>query len=353
MRFKVWILVAIVALAATSCVGTPEQSTAVRSVRCEVAQSVRESITMSTYPGKVYAAKEVNRAFRVAGVVESIVVKEGDYVGEGALIATMDSRDYELQLAATQAEYDAIKGEVDRIIQLYNDESVSANNYDKAVNGLKQIEAKLESHRNALVDTKLTAPFAGYIQKIYFDRGATVSAGMPIISIVSASAPEVIINIPASEYIRRDELCAAVAKCELFADREFMLKHLGTTHKANLNQLYEARFSLSSQDGMTLSPGMSVMVSLDYGTQNDVVVSIPFCAVVERDGASKVWILESGSVALREVTIDHVSTDGRAVVTRGIAVGDMVITAGLNSLKEGQQVNPLPQKTDSNIGNIL
>ena len=39
------------------------------------------------------------------------------------------------------------------------------NDYDKAVAGIKQITAKYNAHKNALADTRLTAPFDGYIQK--------------------------------------------------------------------------------------------------------------------------------------------------------------------------------------------
>ncbi len=336
-----------------SCVGNQQSTESVRKVKCEVAQSASQMSDLSLYPGKVVATKEVNRAFRVAGVVDQILVKEGDYIAEGKTIALMDSRDYKLQLKATEAEYTAIKGEVDRVVQLYAEQSVSTNDYDKAVNGLKQIEAKLESHRNALTDTELKAPFSGYIQKIYFDRGATVSAGMPVISIVSSSAAEVVINIPANEYIKRSELESASAKCELYPDAKFELRHKGTTHKANLNQLYESRFTLYSADGVTLSPGMSVMVSLNYGDVAHGAVSIPFCAVVERDGLSKVWVLESGVASLREVSVSEILRDGRVMIESGIEAGDVVITAGLNSLKEGQSVEPLEQKSNSNVGGIL
>lgn len=352
MKFKLLVVVAV-AMMTMSCVESEQRADSLRKVKCEAAELVEQVSESSKYPGKVHAAREVNRAFRVAGVVDQIRVKEGDFVREGAVIATMDSRDYKLQLAATQAEYDAIKGEVDRVIQLHEDESVSQNDYEKAVNGLKQIEAKLQSHKNALADTELKAPFSGYVQKIFFDRGATVSAGMPVLSIVSSSAPEVVINIPANEYIKREKLQSATAKSELYPDVTFELKRIGTTYKANLNQLYEARFQLAAAEGVTPSPGMTVMVSLNYGEIHDDRVSIPFCAVIERDGKSHVWIIESGKATLREVKLGEIKTNGRAVITSGISAGDQVITAGVNSLKEGQKVEPLAKGTDSNIGNIL
>ena len=129
-----------------------------------------------------------------------------------------------LQLAATEAEYKQVKAEAERVIRLYEKQSVSENDYDKAVSGLQQITAKYNAHRNALADTRLTAPFDGYVQKIHYDAGETVAAGMPVVSLISSSAPEVEINIPASEFIRSDEFKTYRCSSEIYPDREFPLE---------------------------------------------------------------------------------------------------------------------------------
>ena len=72
-------------------------------------------------------------AFRVAGPIRKIYVNEGQYVKKGQLLAELDPRDYQIQFNATQAEYTQVKGEADRIIELYRRGSVSVNEYDKAV----------------------------------------------------------------------------------------------------------------------------------------------------------------------------------------------------------------------------
>ncbi len=141
-----------------------------------------------------------------------------------------------LQLAATEAEYKQVTAAAERVIRLYEKQSVSENDYDKAVSGLQQITAKYNAHRNALADTRLTAPFDGYVQKIHYDAGETVAAGMPVVSLISSSAPEVEINIPASEFIRSDEFKTYRCSSEIYPDREFPLKLVSISRKANLNQ---------------------------------------------------------------------------------------------------------------------
>ena len=128
------------------------------------------------YPGKVYAASDISLSFRVAGPIIAVLPEEGAFVKKGQLLAEIDPRDYKIQLAATEAEYKQIKGEAERVMELYKRGSIAINDYEKAVYGLKQITAKYEAHKNALRDTRLLAPFDGYVQKRFYDAHETVAA---------------------------------------------------------------------------------------------------------------------------------------------------------------------------------
>ena len=223
----------------------------------------------------------------------------------------MDSRDYALQLAATEAEYKQVKAEAERVIRLYEKQSVSENDYDKAVSGLQQITAKYNAHRNALADTRLTAPFDGYVQKIHYDAGETVAAGMPVVSLISSSAPEVEINIPASEFIRSDEFETYRCSSEIYPDREFPLELVSISRKANLNQLYTARLRfLPTGPDTPLTPGMSVMVTIGLRSGTTGAVKIPLSAMLEHDGTPAVWVYNpaDSTVALRKIRpSDHIA----------------------------------------------
>jgi RND family efflux transporter MFP subunit len=243
-----------------------------------------------TFPGKVKAASDVNLSFRIAGPIAKIYVNEGNYVKKGQTLAKMDSRDYEIQLSATEAEYKQIKVEAERIIGLYGKGSVSQNDYDKAVYGLTQITAKYNAHKNALADTHLLAPFDGYIQKRFFYTGETVGAGTPIISMINAGSPEVEINIPSSEYIKRDKFEAFTCEIDVFPDKIFPLEMIGITQKANMNQLYTVRLKMKNGDQQTPSPGMTVMVTIRYQSEISELVYIPYSALFEINSVSSVCI---------------------------------------------------------------
>ncbi|MFI3295559.1 MAG: efflux RND transporter periplasmic adaptor subunit [Rikenellaceae bacterium] len=336
-----------------SCGDIEHTSSSVRRVKCAQVQQYSSIFSVTEFPGKVTSATDVNLGFRVAGIIERVPYNVGDYVPSGSVLAVMDRRDYELQLRATQAEYDGIKAEVDRVVALYADSSVSQNDYDKAVHGLKMISAKLDSHQNALDDTELRAPFSGYVHQKNFDRGEAVSAGMPVVSFISSSSPEIVVNLPSEDYIKRSQLVSATASFDLYPEVVFPLELKSISPKANLNQLYEARFVVEPTAGVTPSVGMISMVTINYSQQLQDRVVIPFSAVFEREGLSMVWVLRDGVVNSVRVKISEILSGGLAVVDSGLAAHDVVVSAGVNSLKEGEKVNPLEEVSPTNIGGLM
>lgn len=346
-------LIVAVAIASVSCQNMPTATDAARKVKYQKAIAADNNMERANFPGKIMAATDVNLGFRVAGIIDEISVADGAYVGKGAVVARLDSRDYELQLAATQAEYDAIKAEVDRVVALYAEQSVSANDYDKATNGLRAITAKLEAHKNALADTYLRSPVDGYLYKSNFDKGEAVAAGTPVVSIISSAKPQIEINIPAAYYLKQSRYKSASASIELFADNRFDLTLKSISPKANINQLYKATFVVEPLEGVsTPAAGMSAMVEISYSNDDAQRIIIPFSAVVERSGESLVWVVEEGQVASRKVEIEQILSSGQVYIKSGLAADEVVVVAGVNSLKEGQKVEPLAEATRSNVGGI-
>lgn len=337
------------------CKQVKEQKEVIKTVKVDTAVTYGEKKTVS-FPGKVKAASEINLAFRISGPIVKINVTEGQFVRKDQLLAEMDSRDYAVQLSATEAEYKQVKAEAERIIQLYEKRSVSENDYDKAVSGLQQITAKYNAHQNALSDTKLKAPFDGYIQKRYFDKDETISAGMPVFSMISAGTPEVEINIPAGEFIQRDRFDSYRCYFDLYPGRIFPLEFISINQKANLNQLYTVRLRLKdSGDSPMPSPGMSTMVTIQFKPENTAIVSIPITAVFEIDNNPTVWVYdeERQRIQGRTIHISEILTDGTLIVSEGLRAGEQVVSAGVHNLSDNEKVKLLPEATATNVGGLL
>lgn len=338
----------------SACNHKKTETQIIQTVKVATVQYYGEKKT-ATFPGKVKAASDINLSFRISGPIDKVYVDAGSYVRKGQVLAEIDSRDYKVQLAATEAKYKRVKAEAERIIELYQRGSVTPNDYDKAVYGLSQITAKYDAHKNALADTKLLASCDGYIQKRLFQAGETVSAGMPILSMISTGTEEVEINIPSSDYIIRDKFESYYCTVDIFPDKAFPLELIGITRKANMNQLYTMRLRLTGNDKNMVSPGMSTMVTIQYKSENTETVAVPLTAVLESENTTMVWVYNSSTetISARAVKLSEILTNGTAVISSGLTQGEVVVSAGVHSVKEGEKVTLLPAVSPTNVGGML
>ena len=338
-----------------SCSNGAEKSSRIPSVKMDTVVSNGERSFLQ-YPGRVKAAHDVDLAFRVSGTIQKIYVKDGAAVKAGQVLAQMDPSDYQIQLSATEAKYKQIKAEAERVIALYNDGGSTPNDYDKAVYGLKQIEALYKHHQDELAYTKLVAPYDGYIQKRFFQAHETVAAGMPVLSMLGNGTPEVEINLPAAEYIRRDQFCNYHCTFDIFPGQIYPLQLIGITHKANANQLYNMRLKLEVGDRPLPSAGMNTMVSVFYTDAADKTLQVPTSALLHKDGKSGVYVYQPSDQTVRftEVSCVRPLNDGSTIITSSqLKVDDVVVAAGIHFLKDGDKVRPLAPVSSTNIGGLL
>ena len=338
-----------------SCGGSKEQSTRLASVKVDTVMANGEKSFLQ-YPGRVQAAQDVDLSFRVSGKIQRIFVKDGESVRAGQVLAELDPSDYQVQLAATEAKYKQIKAEAKRVIALYQDGGSTPNDYDKAVYGLKQIEALYQHHKDELAYTKLYAPFDGFIQKHFFDAHETVGAGMPVLALLGKGTPEVEINIPAAEYIRRAQFTNYHCTFDIYPGEIYPLKLIGIKPKANANQLYTMRLKVEVGDRPQPSAGMNTMVSIFYTDAADHSLLVPTNALLNSKGKSSVFVYQAQTqqVKLCEVKCVRPTNDGYTVVTSSmVKPGDIVVSAGVHAIKDGDKVEPLSPVSTTNIGGLL
>ena len=337
-----------------ACDGTSHENSKMRSVM--LTEPVRlESAHVINYPGIVREAHSVNLGFKTAGQIERILVHEGDYVRKGALLAELDDADYRLGVEALQIQYDQLEDEVKRTKELFNQKSVSANDYEKAVAGLKQLGIQLQVNKNKLDYTKLYAPTDGYIQRVNFSPAEMVDAGTALFSLLDLSTMEVEADIPQETYRQRDRFiryaCTAAGE-----EAEYSLRLSSLTPKADGNQLYRLQLTFAGKPDKQLTAGMNVEVSITVADTASVSgYAVPLRAIF-RDGENAcVWILGTDStVTKREVVLNHSIDDkGRAIVIGGLTGQERIVRAGVNVLREGERVRVVESPSKTNVGGVL
>lgn len=338
----------------SSCGSKHTEGTDVACVRLFTVKN-SGSTSVQEFPGRVKAAEEVNMAFKLGGTLTDIRAEEGSRVSKGQYIAEIDPHDYQVLLEAAEAEYMKAKSEAERVMALYADSASTADAYDKARYGLQQVSAKYENARNQLADTKIYAPFDGLVQKRLFDPPTVVAAGMPVVSLVSDNRQEIEINIPASTYIHRDKIISFHASFDFLSNRQIPLRLISMAPKANANQLYTVRLAIPKDMSPQPSPGMNTMVNILVGDTEGGKTEIPSSALFKKDGNSCVWIFDEkkGTIRLRTISVKRLHTNGMAIIGQGLSGGELVVIAGVHKLTEGQNVKPMAEKSETNVGGLL
>ena len=354
-NFYGWVLATGVVMSMAACGNRQDKQQQIQSVKVEQVMPNSEKSVLQ-FPGRVMAAQHVDLAFRVSGTLQQIYVKEGQHVKAGQLIAQLDPTDYEIQLKGTEGKYKEVKAEAERVIALYKDGGTTPNNYDKAVYGLQQITAMYEHHKDQLAYTRLYAPFDGYIQKKIFQPHETVGAGMPIVSMMGAGSPEVEINLPAADYIRREQFSHYSCTFDIYPAKVYALSRVSLTRKANANQLYTMRLKLEKTDMPMPTPGMNTMVSIYYNDQADQSLRVPASALLREGDQTYVYIYRKSSRKVERCAVEivHLMSNGQTVVnSKELTLDDEVVSAGVHHIKDGETVKLVDTITKTNIGGLL
>ena len=323
------------------CTKPQEESTFRRSV-CVTEPLPAGVSSRKTYTGIVEEADGISLGFKTPGQLKRIAVKEGDFVRGGQLLAELDDADYKLGVEALQIQYDQLQAEVERARRLFEKKSMSANDFEKASAGLRQLAVQLEVNKNKLSYTKLYAPVSGYVQSVNFSPAEMVDAGTSVFNLLDVSGMEVVVDIPASLYSRASDFNG-------FAGR--------VVPKADSNQLYRMRLGVPAERVKALTSGMNMEVTVDIKGKEDgvPVFELPLSALFRDSGGDAcVWVLEADStVVKRPVTIDPAHSVASVMVTSGLEGGEKIVRAGVNVLSDGEKVKVIAEPTETNVGGLL
>lgn len=333
--------------------GVPSTEQYVHSVLLTRPMPTDEKQTLD-FSGIVREAGEINLGFKTAGQINRIAVDEGDFVRQGQLIATLDDADYRLGVEALQVQYDQLSAEVKRLEQLYKGRSVSANDYEKAVAGLKQLGVQLQVNKNKLDYTRLCAPVSGYVRQVNFDEAEMVNAGTAVISLLDVGGMEVELDVPATVFRNQADIESISCQSSDTPNKVIPMKLLSLTPKADATQLYRMRLGFTSTPDASLTAGRNVRVRLCLAEADSLRnFVLPLSSLFQEQGESCVWVMGGDSIINKvKVNIQATTPEGRAIVS-GLEGDEAVVRAGVHALREGDQVRVIEEASETNVGGLL
>ncbi|MGI9491264.1 MAG: efflux RND transporter periplasmic adaptor subunit, partial [Geminicoccaceae bacterium] len=355
-RFKLGVVAALLVLGACDSEQV-EQKDVVRLVRA-IEVGTEGSLGRQWFPGQAKAVQEVELAFRVDGQLTSLPIQVGDEVAEGDIIAELDAVSYEAEvqrLDANLASAEAALANAELLLsrqeKLLESEFAAQQRVDTLRSQAAQARANTKgiaaAKRLAEIDlehTTLMAPFSGQVVAKYVENFQEVRAKQAVVRIVDASQIEMIVDVPEHLISLAPQLETAEVIFDAFPDASLTatVEEIGA-EASETTRTYPVTLVMDQLDNIRILPGMAGRArgaTLKQLVPSEDRIIIPVTAVFSADeGKSFVWVIDAASetVSRREVVIDGFRDSG-IPVRQGLEVGELIATAGVHFLNEGQRV---------------
>ena len=286
---------------------------------------------------------------KVSGEVRQVMVREGEKVSQGQILAQIDTADLQARLDAQVAAFEEAKARWsiadknrESNLKLLKQNFISQNAFDTTNSTLeasaasvRSAEAQVRLARNAMQDAVVRAPISGILAKKMVNGGEKVGPDSPMFTLVDLTRMEIEAPAAASEIPSVNVGQIATFKVDGFGDRVFE----GRVERINPitepgSRSITLYLSVANRDG-ALKGGMFAKGLLVLDTTQPSAV-VPLAAVRDDAGQSYVFTLEAGKIAKRNVTLGLSEAQaGLVEVKTGLEAGVQVVAARMVGLKAG------------------
>ena len=293
--------------------------------------------------GKVAARQTVDLAFQTAGQIVRFPAIEGQIVPAGGLIAQLDLEPFTLSFEQARLNTEWAQRRAKRFQKLQG-KAVSQANVEDAVTEAGLAEIALRNAEYALKHATLHAPFDALVARRAVAKFTTVNAGTPVVRLHDMSEIRIEIDVPEILFQRagRDPSITLNARFPASATlypaevREFKAE------TSRVGQTYRVILGMAPPDGLNILPGSSVTILATRHLPRSRSVLPASAVAIAADGSTSVMVFredrgDEGVVESRPVTL-AVSGAGEFQVIDGVEIGEEVVAAGVNALRDGASV---------------
>jgi|TARA_B110000285_G_scaffold122898_1_gene138958 membrane fusion protein (multidrug efflux system) len=282
------------------------------------------------------------------GRLNQIMVKEGQEVKKGTLLAIIDDAGLQDQLDQMKFQLELTKTTFERTQRLWNQKIGSEMMYLEAKTRFKSQQKQVAQMRNQLAKTKIYAPFSGVVDEIIARKGATLAPGLtPILRIVNLNNMYVESNVPENYLANITKGSVAIVTIPVLNEtQKTFVRQTGNFIQPN-NRTFRVEAPIENPTGM-IKPNLNARLSVvDYS--NSQALMIPLRVIRENaKGKSFVFILTGAGEDNIYLTEQRFVTLGKSKneqieITEGIKSADLIVDEGVSLLVAGQKVKRIEQ----------
>ena len=291
---------------------------------------------------------------RVAGELQGLSLREGDFVKAGQVVARVDASEYQsrvrqareqaesakAQVNAAQRQYDNNKALVDQGFISKTALDTSLANLNAAQSTYQAALAGAEVAAKALQDTVLKSPIAGQVSQRLAQPGERVGIDAKIVEVVDLSRLELEASLGAQEAM--DVRVGQSARLQIEGSRQIVnakvVRVNPSAQAGSRSVLVYLGLDNAGGTALPLRQGLFAQGTLDSARAS--VLALPLSSVRTDKPQPYVQAIDKGHVIYKTVEMGMRGTsDGEALVAvKGLADGLAVIRGNIGILREGTQV---------------
>jgi RND family efflux transporter MFP subunit len=350
MRTRFLIVAGTIA-SALGMAGCKQEAKAPEPVRPVLSTVLEPSASRSTVAvGTVEPRYETNLGFRVLGRIIARPVNVGDLVGEGQTIAAIDPTALELavrsaraDLSKAQAALENASATEERKRILIKSDATTKQTLDDAEQvragaqaSTARAQANLAKAIEQLSYAQLKTDFAGIVTAVSADVGQVVSPGQSVVTVARPDIREAVVDIGPDFPVPLKVGLPFTVSLQLLPETQADGQIREIAPQADsATRMRRVRISLTDPPA-DFRLGSTVTAKLS-DSQN-AILRVPTSAVLKKDGATFVWLVDPPASTVSLHKVDLSEDEGGLRVTSGLAAGARIVTAGIHSLTQGQQV---------------
>lgn len=348
--------------------GAPkDQAAAAGAMPANVAEVIARPVTeWREFSGRLEAVNAAEIRPQVNGQIVGVHFKDGQDVKRGQALFTIDPKPFEAEVARARGQMLAAKSVYENTAQdnvragkLVKTKSISRAEYERTQSLAAQAAGNYEAAKGALVAAEVnlgyahvTAPIAGRISRAEITLGNLVQAGpgAPLLaSIVTVSPLYASFEIDEHTFLSAIQGVPA-AKLKTVPVEVGMANEQGTPMKATIhsfdNQIapgsgtIRVRALVPNTQG-TLMPGLFARARIGSPDPVDSVLINPMTVGTDQNKKFVMAVNAQNQVEYREIKLGGMS-DGLQIVTEGLKPGERIVVSGLQRLRPGMPITPVP-----------
>ena len=295
--------------------------------------------------GQFTTDDEVLLGFKTGGIIQSVLVKEGDAVRQGQLLATLNLTEINAQVQQAQLGFEKAQRDYLRVTNLYKDSVATLEQFQNSKTALELAKQQLNAAKFNLAFSEIRAPKNGYVLRKMANEGQVVAPGTPVLQTNGAQSGNWILKVGAGD--REWNAISLNDKASVTLNTDDAKQCEGVVVRKSeavdpATGLFTIEIKLSGNGHEGLASGAFGKATIATHTEATATGTwaVPYDAILDGDGSTGyVFVTHDGKTAKKvKVTIADISKE-QVFVTGGLEDAKQLIVSGSAYLADNSSIN--------------